>query len=213
MTNTQSTRFEGKSCVVTGAASGMGRATTLQLASEGAQVLALDVNAEGLAKTAGKASEAGFKLETHVVDVTDADQAAIAIGIALERFGKLDVLCNIAGVGGTQPLESISVDDWRRVMAINVDALFYLCQAAMPHLIETGGNIVNIASNAGLRGQAYMLAYSTSKHAVIGLTRTLALEFAHQGVRVNAICPGGTETPLPRAVHAAEGHQLRHARS
>ena len=196
MTNHRSKRFDGKSCVVTGAASGMGRATALQMAAEGGQVLALDVNGEGLADTASTATKAGTTVETHAADLTDADQAAVAIGLAVEQFGRLDVLCNVAGVGGTTPLDTISVDEWRRVMAINVDALFYLCQAAMPHLLKTGGNVVNVASNAGLRGQAYMLPYVTSKHAVIGLTRTLAIEFGRRGVRVNAVCPGGTETPL-----------------
>lgn len=196
MTKDQSKRFTGKSCVVTGAASGMGRATTLQMAKEGGQILALDVNREGLAATASMAAGAGAKIETHTADLTDADQAVVAIELAVEQSGRLDVLCNVAGVGGTTPLDTISVEQWRRTMAINVDALFYLCQAAMPHLLETGGNIVNVASTAGLRGQAYMLPYVTSKHAVIGLTRTLAIEFGRRGVRVNAVWPGGTETPL-----------------
>ena len=147
MTNHRSKRFDGKSCVVTGAASGMGRATALQMAAEGGQVLALDVNGEGLADTVSMATKAGTTVETHAADLTDADQAAVAIGLAVEQFGRLDVLCNVAGVGGTTPLDTISVDEWRRVMAINVDALFYLCQAAMPHLLETGGNVVNVASS------------------------------------------------------------------
>lgn len=190
-------RFEDKVCIVTGAASGMGRATALRMAAEGGRVLAVDVDEGRLSKTANRAG-AGHQLLPHVANLTELEPARGVVSTAIDQFGRIDVLCNVAGVGGTVPLADITPEQWRRTMSINVDALFYLCQAAMPHLLETKGNIVNVASNAGLRGQAYMLAYVTSKHAVIGLTRTLALEFGRQGVRTNAVCPGGTDTPLLR---------------
>lgn len=202
---TSNARFENKVCLVTGAASGMGRATALQMAREGGHVFAVDVNDERLEATVAKAQGEGLEMVGQAADLTDPDRAHLAVESAVERFGRLDVLCNVAGVGGTIPLADITIEQWRRTMAINVDALFYLCQAAMPHLLETSGNIVNVASTAGLRGQAYMLPYVASKHAVIGLTRTLAIEFARHGVRVNAVCPGGTETPLLRQFMPPKG--------
>ena len=189
-------RFENKVCVVTGAASGMGRATAQRMAREGARVLAVDVDAARLEKALARAADGGAPMTGHVADLTDPDAARGAIERAVANEGRLDVLCNVAGIGATIPLEEITLEQWRKTMAVNVDALFFLCQAAMPHLLETRGNIVNVASNAGLRGQAYMLPYVASKHAVIGLTRTLAIEFARKGVRVNAVCPGGTDTPM-----------------
>lgn len=202
---TNEARFKDKVCLVTGAASGMGRATALQMAREGGHVFGVDVNPERLAETIKEAKNSGGEMEGSVADLTDPDRAHWAVESAVERFGRLDVLCNIAGIGGTTPLADISLSQWRKTMAINVDALFFLCQSSMPHLLKTSGNIVNVASTAGLRGQAYMLPYVASKHAVIGLTRTLAIEFARQGVRVNAVCPGGTETPLLREFMPPKG--------
>ena len=191
-----SDRFKGKACVVTGAASGMGRATALQLAEEGGDVLAVDINQAGLLALEADAGELPGNIQTQAADLTDPEAAPEVVARAVNSFGRLDVVANVAGVGGITPLGDLTFEHWRQTMAINVDSIFLMCQAAMPHLLESRGNIVNVASTAGMKGQAYMLAYVASKHAVVGLTKTLAVEFARRGVRINAVCPGSTDTPL-----------------
>ncbi len=201
-------RFAGRRVLLTGAASGMGRASALRFGSEGASVMCADVNAEGAAETAAMINAAGGNACECQVDVTDPTQCRALVTAAVDSLGGLDVLGNIAGIGGTTPVEEETPESWVRVMNVNINGLFYLSQAALPHLLESGGNIVNIASNAGLRGQAYMAAYCASKHAVIGLTRTMALEFGRRGIRINAICPGGTKTAFLAGFSLPEGAEL-----
>jgi len=189
-------RFENRVAVVTGAASGMGRATALRLASEGASIFAVDVDSKGLAATEADAKEAGGEIATAVVDVTQRAQCFEAIETAVSNFGRLDVLANVAGIVRFGHTAEIPEQEWNLVMAVNVSGPFFLSQAAIPHLLETSGNIVNVASNAGQMGQAYTAAYCASKHALIGLTRSLAMEMMKQKVRVNVIAPGGTDTAM-----------------
>lgn len=190
------TRFEGKVALVTGAGSGIGRATASRLAAEGARVLAHDVNGEALVATAEAIRAAGGTVETRVGDVTTRDECVATVADAVARFGRLDVLGNVAGVAAGYHFTDVSEEQYRRMMAINADAPFFFCQAAVPHLLESGGNIVNIASNAGLMGQAYTAVYCMSKGAVVQLTKSLAMEYVKTPLRVNAIAPGGTETGL-----------------
>ena len=200
-------RFEGKVAFVTGAGSGIGRAVTLRLSGEGAQVFGHDINPESLAATAKLAADAGGgTVETRVGDVSDRDECRAAIGAAVDTFGHLDVLGNVAGIlAGAEFFPDVTEASYRRIMGVNVDAYFFLAQAAVPHLLESGGNIVNIASNAGLMGQAYTVAYCMSKGAVVLFTKALAMEYAKAPIRVNAIAPGGTDTALSQNFQFPEG--------
>ena len=189
-------RFEGKVALVTGAASGMGRATAVRLASEGARVYGTDVNADGLAETRGEVESAGGEMRSGVFDVGDRDACFASVGEALDAFGRLDVLCNIAGILRVAHAHEMPVADWNAVIATNLSGPFFMCQAAIPHLLETRGNIVGVASNAGLMGQAYTAAYCASKGGLVNLTRALAWEYMKRPIRINAVAPSGTETNL-----------------
>lgn len=184
-------RFEGKRVLVTGAASGMGRAAALNFAREGAVVFCADLNEEGADKTA---TDAGNGAVFAKLDVSNGDACRQCVANAVSALGGLDVLCNIAGIGGLKALSEETDENWRLTMAVNADGPFYMSQAALPHLLASKGNIVNISSTAGVQGQAYMSSYVASKHALTGFTKTMALEFGRKGLRVNAICPGGTKT-------------------
>ncbi|MBS0474270.1 MAG: SDR family oxidoreductase [Proteobacteria bacterium] len=183
--------FEGKNALITGAASGIGRATAIRFAAEGARVTIGDKNAAGLEETAA------MMASTPVIqpfDAVDAESCRQLVAVAAKDG--LDVLCNISGVLKWGRSEDFSLDDFDLVMAVNTRSVFALCQAALPHLVETRGNIVNTASAAALQGVPYTTAYVASKHAVAGITKSLAVEFASRGVRVNAICPGQVNTPM-----------------
>lgn len=201
-------RFESKTALVTGAASGIVRATAERLASEGARVLACDVNEKLLREEVKKLADAGLAVSAQVLDVTDSASCAAAVAAAVEAFGQLDILCNVAGTLLTRNFLDIKEAEWMRVMAINLNGIFYLSQAAMPHLLKTRGNIVNVASTAGVVGAPYGVAYSASKFAVVGFTKALAAEFASTGVRVNAVAPGNVATPMTATFEMPSGVDL-----
>jgi meso-butanediol dehydrogenase / (S,S)-butanediol dehydrogenase / diacetyl reductase len=198
-------RFEDRVALVTGAASGIGRATAQRLASEGAAVFCADVDEAGLADTLAKIGAARGRSASRIVDVADPAAARGAVAAAVDRFGGLDVLCNIAGVGSFQHTSDVTPEEWQRVVGINLSGTFYMSQAALPHLLERRGNIVNLASTAGLIGQAYNAAYCASKGGVVLLTKSLGVEFARHGLRVNCLCPGGVDTPFTKAFGVPEG--------
>jgi meso-butanediol dehydrogenase/(S,S)-butanediol dehydrogenase/diacetyl reductase len=189
-------RFTDKVALVTGAASGIGRATAQRLAQEGARVLCTDVNENGLSETTGAIKQSGGLAAAHRCDVSDPAACSASVAAAVKEFGRLDVLANVAGIGRFQHTAEVSADEWNRTIAINLSGVFFMCQAALPHLLEQRGAIVNIASSAGLIGQAYSAAYCASKGGVVQLTKALAVEFARKGLRVNCVCPGGIMTPL-----------------
>jgi meso-butanediol dehydrogenase/(S,S)-butanediol dehydrogenase/diacetyl reductase len=188
-------RFHNKVALITVAESGIGRATALRLSAEGAVLMLADIDEAGLQQTiellTNSESAAFIKL-----DVSSSEQCRAAVTATVERWGKLDVLCNIAGIAVAKHLAEVSEEDWLRMMGINLNSVFFLSQAAMPHLIATKGNIVNMASSAALVGQIYNAAYCASKGAVVMLSKSMAVEFADRGVRVNAICPGAVKTAL-----------------
>ncbi|OCC25500.1 short-chain dehydrogenase [Croceicoccus estronivorus] len=186
-------RFEGKSAVVTGAASGIGLAVARRLASEGANLVIGDRNAEGLEEAA---RSIGGSTVAMPLDVTDAGSCTAIIERAVELNGGLDVLCNIAGVLDFGRVGDIDETRWARVIAVNLTGVYLMSRAAIPHLIESRGNVVNMASAAGLVGVPFNAAYTASKHGVVGLTKSLALELSKEGVRVNAVCPTGVNTPM-----------------
>lgn len=187
-------RFKNKVALVTGAASGIGRATAIRLAQEGATVMLADIDKEGLEQT--QQSIADAESATVVLDVSNLKDCQKAVASTISRFGKLDVLCNIAGIFMSRRLTDIQEDEWNRMIGINLNSVFFLSQASMPHLIESKGNIINMASTAALVGQVYNAMYCATKGAVVMLSKSMAVEYARSGVRVNAVCPGAVNTPL-----------------
>lgn len=172
---------------MTGAAGGVGRATVELLAEEGAQVVGVDL----------RGGE-----DVVACDVSDAGSVTTAMATAVDRLGGLDVLVNVAGIDQFRRFEDLELDVWQRHLGVNLTGPMLMSQAALPHLRASRGNIVTIASIAGLRAQPYQAAYCASKSGVIMLMKSLALELAADGIRVNTICPGGVETDLPMTAAA-----------
>ena len=197
--------LQGQVAFITGAASGIGRASARRLAREGARLYLTDIDGAGLDRIVAELSAGGAEVAGEVLDVARASACRDAVARAVARFSRLDVLCNIAGVLKTGHLADITAMDWQRLVDVNLSGVFYLCQAAMPHLERSGGNIINMASSAGLVGQAYNAAYCATKGGVVMMTKALAMEFAGRGVRVNALCPGAIKTPMARAFSKPAG--------
>ena len=189
-------RFEGKVAFITGAAAGIGRATGVRLASEGASVYLVDIAAEGLEETAKLCEEIGADVAFALCDISSEDEIRSNVQACVDRFGRLDTLCNIAGILLLDHFEKITVDQFRRVLEVNLVGTFMLAQAALPHLLESKGSIVNTSSTSALAGMPYGSAYGTSKGGVSALTRTLAVEFGKRGVRCNAVNPGSIKTAM-----------------
>ncbi|MBU4565746.1 MAG: SDR family oxidoreductase [Desulfarculus sp.] len=191
-------RLQDKVAVVSGAASGLGKAVAMAYAHEGAKVFLADINEEGLQGTLGAIGRDGGRAKALKVDTSDPDQVAQMIAAALEAFGRIDIQANIAGVLVRKSLLEHSVDDWKRVIDINLSGVFYCIKAVAPTMIEQKyGKIINMGSIAGMVGYAYP-SYSASKAGVVNLTRELSMELAPHNININAICPGVIKTPMIR---------------
>ncbi len=199
-------RFAGKTAIVTGAASGIGRATASRIAREGGRVVATDVSAA--------------KLEEFAASLPDADVVAVAGDITRQDVvdqivaaagGRIDALANVAGINDDfSPLAETSDEIWDKVMAVNLNGPFKLTRAVLPVMVAAGrGAVVNVASEAGLRGNASGNAYTTSKHAVVGMTKSAAFMYGPAGIRINAVAPGGVATGIPFPPHVSEAGQAR----
>ena len=198
-----SERFRGSVAVITGGAGGIGRATAVRLASEGARIVAVDVSASGLAETVAAVQQAGGEALAVEADVTRDADVARYVKAARDRFGRIDAFFNNAGIlGETRRIVDYPEDVFDRVIAINLKGVWLgLKHVGAAMEAQGGGAIVNTASIAGLTGTPTLVAYTASKHAVVGMTKTAAKEFARHGIRVNAICPGPIETNMAEEMH------------
>jgi meso-butanediol dehydrogenase/(S,S)-butanediol dehydrogenase/diacetyl reductase len=203
--NDNKNRFEGRRALITGGGSGIGRATAIRLAAEGAAVFLVDVNEAGSRETVEQIRSAGGTADWGLCDVRSSSDCQKAVQAALSSLGGLDVLCNIAGVLHYSLSSDCRDEDWDRVIGVNLTGTFFMCRAALPHLLQTQSAIVNLASAAGLQAVPYAAAYCASKGGVVMLTKSLAIEHAKTGPRVNCICPGGVATPLIANFELPEG--------
>lgn len=192
--------FAGKAVLVTGAARGLGRAVAQGFAVRGAGLFLVDRLADRLAAAAGQLREAGARVETLAVDLASRDACLAAVDGAVAAFGRLDVLCNVAAIVRFNHVPDVSQQEWEQVLAINLSAPFYLSQRAIPHLLATHGSIVNVASQAAQMGTAYIVPYSASKAALVHMTRSMAMEYMRQPIRINAVAPGTMRTEIGEGV-------------
>jgi NAD(P)-dependent dehydrogenase (short-subunit alcohol dehydrogenase family) len=208
-------RLQDKVAIVTGAASGIGRASAILFAKEGARVVVADIHEIGGRETVARIAAAGGDAFFQHLNVAEEEEVRNAVNATATRWGRIDILFNNAGVVLVKPLVDMSGDEWDHVMSINVKAAFLMTKYAFPHLKSAGGGaILNTGSIASFTGQLNTPAYSASKGAIALLTKSLALDFGRDGIRVNCICPGITDTPMLREHlgYGAEGEARIHAR-
>jgi meso-butanediol dehydrogenase/(S,S)-butanediol dehydrogenase/diacetyl reductase len=205
MTGVPVDRFAAQHIVVTGAGSGIGRATALRLAAEGGSIACIDLVESSLAETAKLLADAGGSATSHLCDISDHAQVSAAVADIRASGRPINALVNVAGIGVLAHSASQPADEWLRIISVNLSGTFFMCQAVIPDLLATGGRIVNMASVAGLIGQPYNAAYCASKGGVVALTKALAVEYVDKGVLVNAIAPAGIQTPLVTDVAIPDG--------
>jgi NAD(P)-dependent dehydrogenase (short-subunit alcohol dehydrogenase family) len=197
--------FEGRSILVTGASSGLGAASVRRFAAGGGRVYAASRDQDRLAEVAASCEGLPGEVRFGPLDVTSPADCRAAVAAAVEAYGRLDVLVNNAGRHDFRITTDVTEDEWDRDIALNLGGAFYLSQAAIPHLVESSGNIVNVASVAAVMGEAYSAAYTAAKHGIVGLTKALAIEYLDTPLRVNCVCPGGMDTPQAHTIGVPEG--------
>ncbi|HMK85831.1 MAG TPA: SDR family oxidoreductase [Steroidobacteraceae bacterium] len=197
--------MKGKAALVTGAASGLGRATAFALGRAGADLCVVDMNAAGLQETAAQLRAAGARALAQVTDLSERDNCLGAVAAAVTEFGRLDALCNVAGIIVLCNAHEMSAADYERTLAVNLSAPFYLMQAAIPHLLQAGGAVVNVTSSAAYVGEAYAAAYCATKAGLTHMTKALAMEYVHKPIRFNAVAPGGMATNIADSIKMPEG--------
>ncbi len=203
-------KLQDRVALVTGGASGIGRAAALALAEAGARVVVSDVSVPGGEETVRRIAEKGGQARFVYADVTEQDQVQALIEVTLQTFDRLNCAVNNAGIGGDLlPTDQREKAMWDRILAVNLTGVWLCMKYEIPPMLEHGhGAIVNVASAAGLIGFRYASAYAASKHGVVGLTRSAALEYARKGIRINAVCPGFTETPMVAGIGETDPHML-----
>ena len=203
-------KIDGKVAVITGAASGMGRATALRFAKEGASIVLADLNSQGGETAVAECAAAGAHAVFQRVDVTSEADIKSAVDRAMKEYGRLDIMFNNAGIAGAVgAIEKVESTDWDKTIATLLRAVFLGMKYSIPEMRKSGGgSIISTASVAGLRGVGYLAAYSAAKAAVVNLTESVAIEVGHDRIRVNCICPGGVNTPL---IHRGVAGAYEHA--
>ena len=201
----QKDRFAGKVAFITGAASGIGRATARRIAAEGGAVACADISEEGVNAVANEIKDAGGTAAAFAFNVTEEQSVIDAVAGAAAALGRISVVVNSAGIGGFEHTEKQSFDGWNRILAVNLTGTFLVCRETLPHLLDGGGVIVNLSSTAGVMGQPYSAAYCASKGGVSMMTKAIAIEYADRKVRCNGIAPGGVDTPLVHNFGLPEG--------
>lgn len=186
-------RFDDKVAIVTGASRGIGAAVADRLAAEGASLVCADIDADGVAATAERLGADAISVRC---DVGDEDSVAALIAAAIERFGRIDTVVNMAGILAAARSDEETLENWNRIIRVNLTGTFLVCRDALPHLIESKGTIVNAASTSSLSGHPWMTAYGASKAGIHMLSNSLAMEYAKRGVRVNCVAPGGIVTDM-----------------
>jgi len=198
-------QLTGKVALVTGASSGLGAAVAQLFAGRGASVFGIARDTGRMAAVFDSVPGGAFAS----ADITSPQACRDAVELCVQRFGRLDVLVNAAGFHQMRHTAEATDDDWAYDLAANLSGPFYLCRAALPHLLEAGGNIVNVASVAGVEGEVYSAGYCAAKHGLVGLTRALAVEFTRERLRVNVVCPGGMLTPQVTEFAAPENADFK----
>jgi meso-butanediol dehydrogenase/(S,S)-butanediol dehydrogenase/diacetyl reductase len=189
-------RFEDKVVIITGAASGIGRASAHIIAAEGGTIACVDINAAGLEKTVSDITAAGGEAAAYECNLAEPDSISAAVRAIVAAHGRIDALCNVAGILRADNTHELTLEAWNRVITINLTGTFLMVKACLPHLLEAKGNIVNMSSTAAMGGHPWMAAYAASKGAIESFTKVLACEYVKQGLNANFVIPGGIATPM-----------------